>query len=264
MTDKGATISKKALKKAVARVPKKAAKNHAKTAGVVAAVTSALFLSLGAAGANKHFVQKIYVRNLSTFVSDKEVKNDLPAFQAATSKDFAPYWRVDAELVFIGKKTAPRGAITITLLDTSDVKNALAYHELTDGVPNSKIFVGTSKYYGYAWTVGFTHELWEQLADPSLVRTAQSFDGRIWANEIADPVEADNLGYTRPGADGSPVLISDFITDKWYGAEVAGPYDFMNHVQTPLEVLKGGYAQYWDGMTWVEITNFRKVNRPHW
>jgi hypothetical protein len=35
-------------------------------------------------------VQTIYVRNLSTYVSDREVKKDLPAFQKALSEDFAP------------------------------------------------------------------------------------------------------------------------------------------------------------------------------
>lgn len=215
-------------------------------------------------------VQTIYVRNLSGFVSDKQVANDIPAFQAATSKDFAPLWNIDAKLVFLGKKPAPRGAAVINLRDRSDVQGALAYHELRDGVFGAEVFVGTSKYYGFSWTVGFTHELWEMLADPGLVRTMQSTgggwpDGTIWANENADPVEADNLGYTRTGANGKPVLISDFVTEKWFGAETAGPFDFMNHIQKPLQVLKGGYAQWWDGVSWHLIENFRAHSADaHW
>lgn len=211
-------------------------------------------------------VQKIYVRNLSTYVSDREVKNDIPAFQTATSKDFAPAWKVDAKLVFIGHRAAPVGASTITLIDKGPVKGALAYHEVVNGVPDSIIYTGTSKYYGYSWTVGFTHELWEQLIDPSISRTEQNQlpggvypVGIIWAAEVADPVESDQDAFTVLGANGKPVAISDFITDKWFGAETAGPYDFANHVQSPLVVDKGGYAQYWNGQTWNLVSNFRSA-----
>lgn len=201
-------------------------------------------------------VQTIYVRNLSTFVSDAAVKNALPAFQDATSKDFAPLWKVDAKLVFIGHAPAPPGAESITLVNKGNVPGALAYHELVNGVPDSIIYVGTAKYYGYSWTVGFTHELWEQLADPGLVHAAQAPDGVLWAQEIADPVESDADGYNRPGANGKPVRISDFVTEKWFGALTTGPYDFANHVQTPLQIDKGGYAQYWTGIGWAIIDNF--------
>jgi hypothetical protein len=79
----------------------------------------------------------------------------------------------------------------------------------------------------------------------------------MWAGEVADPVEDDSLGYTRPGADGKPVLLSDFITTKWFDTGTAGPYDFLNHVQYAHQVLSGGYAQWWDGTTWVEVDNFK-------
>lgn len=226
------------------------------------AFAAALVTALAGVGATANktsVVQVIYVQNKSTFVSDAELKNDLPAFQAATSKDFAPIWKVDAKLVYLPSKTpVPAGAESITLVDHGNVANALAYHELVNGVPDSIVYVGTSKYYGYNWTVGFTHELWEQLADPGLIHTAQSPDGTIWAQEIADPVEADSDGYTRPGADGRPVLISDFVTERWFGAETTGPMDFCNHITSPLQILKGGYAQWWNGITWNVITNFRK------
>lgn len=206
-------------------------------------------------------VQTIYVRNVSNFVSDSEVKNALPAINAATHDDFAPLWKVDANLVFIGSAKAPVGVSTITLVDKGPVKGALAYHEVTNGVPDSIVYVATSRYYGYAWSVGLTHELWEQLADvpagAGSVDTVQSTDGTIWAKEIADPVESDADAYTRTGADGNPVLISDFVTEKWFGALVAGPYDFANHIQQPLYIDKGGYAQWWDGAGWNVIDNFR-------
>jgi hypothetical protein len=206
-------------------------------------------------------VQTIYVRNVSSFVADSAVKNALPAINAATHADFAPSWHIDANVVFIGKASAPVGASTITLVDKGPVKGALAYHDLVNGVPVSIVYAGTSRYYGYSWTVALTHELWEQLADipagEGAVSTMQAPDGTIWAQEVADPVESDEDAYTRPGADGKPVLISDFITEKWFGALTSGPYDFANHIQKPLVVDKGGYAQWWDGFGWNVIENFR-------
>lgn len=206
-------------------------------------------------------MQTIYVRNVSSFVSDAEVRNALPAINAAAHDDFAPVWHIDANLVFIGTSEAPVGASTITIVDKGPVKGALAYHELVNGVPDSIVYAGTSRYYGFAWTVGLTHELWEQLADvpagSGAVSTMQDPTGRIWAQEIADPVESDADAYPRSGADGRAVLISDFITQKWFGALTSGPYDFANHVQQPLQIDPGGYAQWWDGWNWNVIDNFR-------
>jgi hypothetical protein len=202
-------------------------------------------------------VQTIYVRNLSHYVTDAEVANDIPAFQTAIDKDFTPAWNVGAKLVFIKQKKAPRGAVTMTLFDKADVKGALAYHEVTDGTQGSKVFVGTSEYYHFAWTVGFTHELWEMLVNPTLVRTEQNpTTYRVWYGEVADPVESDKDGYNLPGANGKNVRISDFVTEKWFGAEVNGSYDFMNHIQVAGQVDRGGYAQWFDATGWHIIEKF--------
>jgi hypothetical protein len=227
---------------------------------VAAALLAAGVISV-ASISPKSNVQTIYIRNVSTYVADSAVKNALPAFNAAAHEDFAPSWHIDANLVFIGKAAAPVGASTITIVDKGPVKGALAYHELVNGVPDSIIYAGTSRYYGYSWSVALTHELWEQLADvpagAGAVSTMQGSDGTIWAQEVADPVESDADAYTRPGADGRPVLISDFVTQKWFGALTSGPYDFANHIQQPLQIDKGGYAQWWDGVTWNIVENFR-------
>ena len=231
--------------------------SHSGVAIIAAAIT--LIAGVGATTNKTSVVQVIYVQDKSSFVSVAELKNALPAFQTATSKDFAPLWHIDAKLVYLPRLTpVPAGAESITLVDSGPVAGALAYHELVNGVADSIIYVGTAKFYHYSWTVGFTHELWEMLADPGLVETAQSVDGRIWAEENADPVEADKYGFTVAGQDGSPILISDFVTEKWFGAETQGPFDYTNAVQTPLVVLPGGYAQYWTGTTWTVIQNFLK------
>jgi hypothetical protein len=194
--------------------------------------------------------QVIYVRNTSA-LADSEVKNAIPAFQTAIDKDFEPLWHVTAKLKFVSATyRIPLTAQVIWIQDKMDMPDALAYHGLEGGVPFARIGYGVSIAYGYSWTVGFTHELWEMLADPSINRTIQDPTGRIWANETADAVEAEKFGYNRLGANGKPVLISDFITDAWYGANTAQQYDFTHSITRPYQVLEGGYAQWWDGINW--------------
>ena len=221
--------------------------------------------------------ETIYVRNLSPrYISDAEIKNDLPAWEAAANEDFAPLWHTTrVDLVFIGKRPAPKGSLSAVFVDKGDVQGALAYHTVTDGVPQIVVYAGTADYYGYSNSVSFTHELEEMLADPTICATNQGYPypyvtvtdvgqypqlpGTVWAQEVSDPVEA--YSYNRKGADGRPVKISDFITPDWFNDEVDGPYDFMHLVQAPFTVLRGGYAQWWDGTTWSVVENFKHAGR---
>lgn len=242
----------------------KVPRSHAATVVSTASVVAAAFLGLGASTTKSSPVQVVYIQNKSSFVSDAELRNDIPAFQAATTKDFAPLWHIDAKLVFLERsKAVPAGAESITLVDKGPVKGALAYHELVNGVADAIVYTGVAKFYGYAWSVGLTHELWEMLVDSPAgagsVDAVQGSDGKVWAQEIADPCEADSQGYDRAGANGKPVRISDFVTERWFGAQSLGPYDFMNHIQKPLEILPGGYAQYLDPFAgWTVVSNFVK------
>ena len=219
----------------------------------------------------------IYVRNVAPqYISDAEIRNDIPAWEAAANRDFAPLWHTTrVRLVFIGRAAVPRGAMSAVFVDKGNVKGALAYHTVTAGVPQIVVYAGTDDYYGYSNSVSFTHELEETLADPTICATNQGYPypqinvqggatqlqapGTVWAQEVSDPVEA--LSYPRPGANGRPVAISDFVTPDWFNDEVNGPYDFMRAVQAPFTVLVGGYAQWWDGSSWNLIENFRHAAR---
>ena len=221
--------------------------------------------------------ETVYIRNLSPhFISDATIKNDIPAWEAAANKDFAPIWHsTRVKLVFLGKARAPKGGIVATFVDKGDVEGALAYHTVTAGAPAIVVYAGTAVYYGYSNSVSFTHELEELLADPTISITNQGWPyrdvtiedygsfkqdpGTVWANEVSDPVEA--YSYSRRGADGTSVAISDFITPDWFNDEVNGPYDFMHLVQAPFTILHGGYAQYWNGSEWNIVENFRHAGR---
>jgi len=184
----------------------------------------------------------IAVVNVSTVLTDAQIDNALPAIQAAITSDFAPIWDATATIVRIPKGSAPPvGAWVCTISDTSDQAGALAYHTVTNGLPSLSVFAKTEQQYGASWTVSLTHEIWEALVDPYCGSAFQISQKQLVALETADPVEADKLGYTRPGKDGKPVLISNFVTPHWFVAGSSGPHDFNKKLSSPLSIASGGY-----------------------
>ena len=88
------------------------------------------------------------------------------------------------------------------------------------------------------------------LADPWINWCAMGTDSKIYALEVCDAVEADELGYTIDG-----VLVSDFITPAWYEPTSADCLDFKKHVSKELELARGGYISVFDPTGgWIQIT----------
>jgi hypothetical protein len=199
----------------------------------------------------------IDVLNKSTALTDDEVSQALTAFGKQANSDVSSAWGLDqVALEFVPSSETPSAAHWwLVVLDNSDQAGALGYHDLTTaGLPISKVFAGTDKQYGYNWTVTATHELIEMLVDPWLNLCAVGPDRRVWAYEACDPVEADELGYEIDG-----VLVSDFCLPAWWEPPRDGvPVDFRGHVTKPLQLAKGGYAQYLDPRRgWVQTTAMR-------
>jgi hypothetical protein len=174
-------------------------------------------------------------------------------------KDFGPAWGVSATVVFVAKgATPPAGAWQLVVLDDSDQAGALGYHDLTkDGLPMGKVFARTDLNNHLSWSVTISHELLEMLGDPDISLTVfdQSTNsaGVLYAYEACDACEDDQYGYTVDG-----VLVSDFVTRSWFGANLPGPYDFKGHISKPLQILAGGYIGYFDvtgGSGWQQRTN---------
>jgi hypothetical protein len=188
----------------------------------------------------------ISVLNNSTVVTDDEIKSAIPNFQAALDEDFSPFWAASAKLLFVPKDQAPPSrSWWIAIMDNSDVQDALGYHDLTnDGQPIGKVFAKTDLDNGYDWHITFTHELWEQLADPWICWLAATADmKKIYAVEVADAVEADPLAYKKGNT-----MISDFVLPTWFEdfwKTGQTQFDFMNHVNAPLKLAKGGYISIW-------------------
>ncbi len=91
-----------------------------------------------------------------------------------------------------------------------------------------------------------SHELLEMLGDPEVndvkgIYASPNGQGRLYACEMCDPVEADALGYTING-----VQVSDFILPSYFLDGEPGPFDFKGHLSGPLTLAPGGYQSYLD------------------
>jgi hypothetical protein len=208
---------------------------------------------------------KIAIINASTVLTnDSEVQNVVAALQTQVTRDFAPAWGIDADLRLVPKGTQPApGEWWLALLDDSDQAGALGYHDLSkEGLPLGKVFAKTDLTYGEKWSVTTSHELLEMLADPNINLTVfdeSSSGGRLFAYEVCDACEADNLGYQING-----VQVSDFVFPSWFESfrKKGTQFDQCKHIHKPFQLLKGGYIGVYDvksGSGWTQLTA-EKVN----
>jgi hypothetical protein len=197
-------------------------------------------------------VPVVAITNASTCLSDGQVEAVLPALQKQVSDHFRAYWDIDCTLTFPAKdQPLANGWWQIVLTDNPDQAGALGYHEMTSaGAPLGKSFAKLDIDSGSSWTVTFSHELLEMLADPWVNWCALGSDMRIYALEVCDAVEADELGYEIDG-----VLLSDFVTPAWFEPTCADRVDFKRHLSKQLELAPGGYASILDPPHgWRQIT----------
>lgn len=150
----------------------------------------------------------------------------------------------------------PPGSHVIGFFDSDAEPDALAWHtEGPDGTFFGRVNVGAILDNGGAplWggtddalTVSgaFSHEVLEDLCDAYVNRWALGPDGRLWALEVADPVES--WGY-RVTVDGQPVQVSDFVFPAWFDeATPAGARtNHTGRALAPFSLAQGGYAVVW-------------------
>jgi len=193
----------------------------------------------------------IAITNASTCLTDAQVAA-IPALQRQVTLDFKAYWELDCELTFLPKsELLTDGWWQICVTDNPDQAGALGCHELTSGgTPLGKVFAALDIQSGGSGTVTLSHELLEMLADPWINWCAQGSDGKVYALEECDAVEADKLGYKI-----DRVLVSDFITPSWFEPTRADRVDFKRHISKPLQLASGGYISALDQEgRWAQIT----------
>lgn len=197
-------------------------------------------------------IPMIAITNASTCLTDAQVEAVLPALQKQVTDDFRAYWDRDCTLAFAARnQPLASGWWQIVVLDDPDQAGVLGYHEMTSGgTPLGKVFAKLDISNGTSWTVTLSHELLEMLADPWTNWCAVGSDSRIYALEVADPVESDELGYEIDG-----IRVSDFVTPAWFEPTEADRLDFRQHLSRQLELAKGGYISVFDPKRgWTQIT----------
>lgn len=176
--------------------------------------------------------------NRSSIVVEQDFRNWIMAQQLQLDNEFSQEWDVSVELIDTKDTAVPANAWSFDLLDTSDQPGAAGYHNEV-GQPMAKAFALTDKQHGLNWTVTASHEILETLADPDInltVLVRKDTGLALIAEEVCDACEADQLGKVYAG-----VLLSDFVTRKWFMPGSTGLMDANNHLRAPLTIAPGGY-----------------------
>jgi len=195
-------------------------------------------------------------------LTDEEVQKGIRAVNRQIALDFKPHWHMSAELRLegaIGKfpdaKGLPelRGDAIIYLWDEVDVEDALGYHEAhASGVPFGFVFTELVKKLREPWTVTFSHEALELIADPEvnlLVAGAHPADSALevfhWY-EMCDAVQDEE--YTIDG-----VAVSNFLLPLYFtsNAEEGGRNDFLGRKHrgktlASFGINPGGYIGFYN------------------
>lgn len=203
----------------------------------------------------------IAIVSASNLVNHDEVLAATAALQIQVHRDFAPAWNVDADLtVIVPGDAPPPDAWWVVIVDDSDIGNALGYHDLTSsGLPIGKVFVENARKADQVWTVLFSHEILEMLADPFIYLSAvvpSAIGIWLYAYENCDACQSDEFGYKI-----GDQLLSDFCFPAWFNANKFGdngPFDFGRHIKQPFQLLPNGYAMRRNlsfGAGWMLITS---------
>jgi hypothetical protein len=192
---------------------------------------------------------EIAVINQSTVVSSEEFQSAVDALQIQLNRDWYPMWRTTAQLIVCSPHTIiPAHAWRIQIQDSSDVEGALGYHEEDMfSTPQGLVFAKDSERLGLNWTVTFSHELLEIMANPWVNLTV--FDqtlpwaGRLYAYESCDAVQNDAHAYEING-----VQVSNFQYPAWFDVTPApgAQFDYQNLCTRAFEILPGGYMPVYD------------------
>lgn len=128
-----------------------------------------------------------------------------------------------------------KGARLLTVLTDIGVPGAAGFHDHVAGVIFARVKAGDD------WTVTFSHEVLEEIGDPTCDLYAPLSDGTEQALEMCDRVEGDT--YRING-----VLVSNYLLPSAFVPDSTGPWD------------KLGQLTKWDGMTGGGYTIVRRAD----
>lgn len=198
----------------------------------------------------------IAVVNASRYVSAEQLAAMVAALRVQLRDHFAPAWGLLTPHVVAASspRRAPAGYAVIQLLDSSDVPDALGYHDEQGNRPYGQILCGViieagGTVLGRAADPGapsisatLSHEVLELLGDPACNAWATDAHGTDWAWEMCDAVQGDGYAVR---ADGHPAaVVSDFVTPAYFDPQT-GPgerYDHLGVLGGPFTIAGGGYS----------------------
>jgi len=179
---------------------------------------------------------KIAVVNKATVPLGQDLQAMVQAVQKQATRDFAPAWNVDVDLIMLDDATDDYD--NLIFFNDADQAGALGYHDLSPkGHAYGKVFVNTTLRDHETVSSVFSHELLEMLADPNVDQIAKNpRNGWIYALEDCDAVETQSYLI-----DGIPV--SNFVFPAWFdpNASASTKLDFLGNVHAPFFITPGGY-----------------------
>lgn len=209
---------------------------------------------------------QIVFKNFSSTDADAKIQQYVEALQTQVTRDYAPLYGANASLRVANKsETLHPKEWLIGIYDDADQAGALGYHDLTaNGTPLGKVFTKITRADGGLLSVVMSHELLEMMADPWINQTAlDPLTNRLYAYEICDAVEADELGYNI-----NTVRVSDFVKPHFFTRNQAPTkgetYSFNAKLSKPFTLDPGGYLSYIDlnhpSQGWQQITAIHAEN----
>jgi hypothetical protein len=178
------------------------------------------------------------------------------ALQKQASRDFGPYWEVDATVdAYPRLEDVPVGYWPMIVKADIGIPGAAGIHLDDNGQPFALITMSDS------WSLTASHETLEILADPlgnRLVagQSPHPDQGRVaFLVEVCDPSEAAQFGYTV-----NDILVSDFYTPRFFDPVPTDNcrYSYTGAIKEPRTILVGGYISWLDPLSdeWWQQTWF--------
>lgn len=214
-------------------------------------------------------MSQVAIVNNSTLVTDADGATITNALNKVLPKFCLDWSIIPTTCLYVKKGSATNIPLKISLLDSSDVSDALAYHHMINNVPYGKAFVKTVLANGgvllysqdpsvRTFAQSVCHELFEILINPHCNVWATLADGVTqYAYEVCDPVQTNALtvqietGRTFKGRlftkTSVPIYtkvgLSDWVLPQWFNPQaIRGPFNHTNTLNNPFTVDKNGYV----------------------
>jgi hypothetical protein len=201
-------------------------------------------------------------------ISDEELHRVIRAINRQIADDFVPYWGMEARLRLEGHTTDEpeagnpvdlRGDAILYVWDRADIPDALGYHNRNhSGIAYGFVFLDIAKQMGENWTITFSHEALELIADPEvnlLVMGPHPADENKtvfhWY-EMCDAVQGES--YAVDGVEVSNFVLPLYFTGASAGERLGGRRDFLSRsyggkTLRSFGVNPGGYLGFYNPST---------------